>query len=268
VSDLLVLCYHAISEEWPSDLSVTPAQLEAQLRHLLGHGYQGATFTAALEGNRPRRTVVVTFDDGYRSVLELGFPVLRAAGLPGTVFVPTALVGSGMPMSWPGIDHWADGPYANELLPLAWEELGTLADAGWEIGSHSRSHAHLTALDDAELDLELSGSRSDCERRTGRPCTSISYPFGDIDARVVAAARQAGYRAAATLSNRRHRPRPLEWPRIGFSREDSLARFRRQTSPLVRTLRTSPAGPAADRAYGTLVRALRRRRGTVRPGAS
>lgn len=258
MSDVLVLCYHAVSERWPSDLAVTPAQLHAQLSHLLARGYRGATFTAAVTQPPARKTLAVTFDDGYRSVRERALPVLERLGVPATVYVPTAWAGSDRPMTWPGIDQWAGGPWEDELRPLSWDELRRLGRAGWEIGSHTRTHPHLTGLDDARLLDELAGSRQHCERETGRPCTSIAYPYGDADARVIAAADRAGYRAGAALPLRAHRPRALEWPRLGVTREDSLARFRRQSSPLVRRLLSSPAGPIAERAYGSVARRLRR----------
>jgi peptidoglycan/xylan/chitin deacetylase (PgdA/CDA1 family) len=258
VSDILVLCYHAVSERWPADLAVTPSQLEDQLRYLLRRGYRGATFTGALTRPVTGRTLAVTFDDAFRSVFDLAFPLLRRLSLPATVFVPTAFAGTERPMSWPGIDHWSGGPYAAELMPLSWDELRELAAAGWEVGSHSRTHPRLTRLDDAALAREVSASREDCEQRLGQPCTSIAYPFGDVDARVLAAVDRAGFQAGAALGDRPHRGSQLEWPRFGVSREDSIARFRRQVSPFVRRLRTSFVGPAADRAYASLLGALRR----------
>ena len=82
VSDTLILCYHAVSDGWPSGLSVTPAALEEPPRE---------------------RTMSVTFDDSFRSVIELARPVLRELGVPGTVFVPTSFVGSEQPMQWSDI---------------------------------------------------------------------------------------------------------------------------------------------------------------------
>jgi peptidoglycan/xylan/chitin deacetylase (PgdA/CDA1 family) len=257
VTGPLALCYHAVSERWPSELAVTPDALHAQLSQLVGRGYAAATFTTAVTRGGGR-TLAVTFDDGYRSVLELAFPVLQQLGLPGTVYVPTAWPGQQRPMRWPGIDQWVGSPWEDELRPLSWDELRRLANAGWEIGSHTRTHPHLTELPAPLLDEELAVSRRDCERALGGPCTSIAYPYGDVDARVVQAARRAGYLAGAALPRRAHGARTFEWPRIGVTRDDSLARFRRQTSPVVRRLLASPAGPAAERAYGAVARRVRR----------
>jgi peptidoglycan/xylan/chitin deacetylase (PgdA/CDA1 family) len=56
-------------------------------------GYEARTFLDAIAASAPGKHLAVTFDDGYRSVFELAFPILRAAGMPATVFVPTALIG-------------------------------------------------------------------------------------------------------------------------------------------------------------------------------
>ena len=256
MSDVFVLCYHAVSERWPADFAVTPGELEGQLQHLVDRGYRGVTFTEAVTRSDPGRVVAVTFDDAFRSVLELARPILDRLGMPATMFAPTEFVGTGRPMAWPGIDEWVESPYSAELLPLTWEELTELSDAGWEIGSHSQTHPRLTQLDDAALERELRESKAECERRLARPCTSIAYPFGDVDERVVGAAARAGYRAGAALDVRSSQV--LAWPRLSVTREDSIARFRRQASPIVRRLRMSRVGPAADRAYAALRQQLRR----------
>ncbi len=242
---VLVLCYHALSEQWPAALAVRPGRLEAQLRLLRLRGYRGATFYEAVTSPPAAKTVAITFDDAFRSVAELAFPILARAGMPGTVFVPTAFADSGRPLHWAGIDHWSDGSYASELAGLTWEELRGLVDAGWEIGSHTRSHPRLTELDDDALAAELEQSRASCERETGQPCRSLAYPYGDVDARVIAAARRAGYEVAAGLPARPGPSLPLAWPRVGVYHADALWRFHAKTVPLVRRLRADRRRAAA-----------------------
>jgi peptidoglycan/xylan/chitin deacetylase (PgdA/CDA1 family) len=234
-ADALVLCYHALSERFPAQLSTTPERFSRQLRSLARRGYRGITFYELVRGT-PGRTVAVTFDDGYRSVLDLGLPILRELGWPATIFVPTDLVGGDAPMNWPGIDHWLGGKYESELLPLSWEQLDTLAGHGWEIGSHTSSHPHLTSLADAALSHELEASKQACERRLGRACQSLAYPYGDVDERVVAAAAKAGYETAAALPGRFGQRSPLRWPRVGIYHKDTQARFALKCSPPVRRL--------------------------------
>lgn len=246
MSDLLVLCYHAVSERWPAALSITPDAFERQLRFLTDRGYRGATFSAALASAPAERTVVVTFDDAYRSVLELALPIMSRLGLPASVYVPTDWPERGEPMTWSGIDQWRAGPHESKLACMSWGELGELLEAGWEVGSHTRSHPHLTQVEDAALADELEGSRQAVRERLSIECDSLAYPYGDADERVVAAAAAAGYRFAGTLPHRFHRARPLYWPRVGVYHDDSFRRWRLKVSPAVRRVRSSRAWDVLD----------------------
>ena len=256
VPDLLVLSYHAVSESWPAALSVTPERFERQMGALVGAGYRGATLSDAASEPPAGKTLAVTFDDGYRSVLTHAFPVLERLRLPATVFVPTDFVGTEEPMSWPGVDHWLGGRHERELVPLSWAELRTLSSSGWEIGSHTCTHPHLTRLDDDRLADELGRSRARCESELGLPCRSLAYPFGDHDARVVASTRAAGYHYACVVPHRLSRPAPLEWPRIGIYHADGQLAFLLKVSPAVRRLRALPFLQPLDRARRSVRRRL------------
>jgi peptidoglycan/xylan/chitin deacetylase (PgdA/CDA1 family) len=249
LGDVLVLCYHAVSPDWPAQLSVTPERLQRQLEFLVRQGYQGATFHEAVTSSESGKKLVVTFDDAYLSVYDLAYPILSSLGLPGTIFVVTDFAESGRTLGWSGIDHWLDGPHRPELRSLSWSQLRELAGAGWEIGSHTRTHPMLTTLDDAELVRELGESRETCETELGRPCSSLAYPYGDVDSRVAAAAVAAGYLAAAALPGQFVRGGgPMMWPRLGIYRKDSLLRFRVKVSPSTRRLRQALSrGEAHDR---------------------
>jgi peptidoglycan/xylan/chitin deacetylase (PgdA/CDA1 family) len=239
--NLIVLCYHALSEDWNASLSVTPEQFEFQIGLLASRGYRGARFTEAALAEGPGKTVAITFDDGYRSVIELARPILDRHGFPGTVFVPTSHVDTGKPMAWDGIDHWLGGPHEAELMPMSWQQLRSLADDGWEIGSHTLSHRHLPTLRDSELRAELVESRRECASQMGSDCTSIAFPYGDSDARVLREAQAAGYSAAAMLSTQLNRESRFACPRIGVYQVDDRRAFRMKVSPTVRRLRRSRA---------------------------
>lgn len=250
MDDLLILCYHAVSEDWPTEFAVSPGQLDSQLRSLTGRGYRPATLSDALDRAPDGKTLVVTFDDAFASVLERAFPVLEALAVPATVFVPTAYVSDGEALQWSSMGQWADTPFADELRCMSWADLRSLAEAGWEIGSHSHTHPDLTSLGDEELDRELRSSRACCEEQLGRPCRTLAYPFSAYDSRVMDRARAAGYEAAAILDNHLAIPQgslvrpggngePFGLLREGVYRGDSGARLRAKTSPLVRRARAS-----------------------------
>jgi peptidoglycan/xylan/chitin deacetylase (PgdA/CDA1 family) len=239
-TDTLVLAYHAVSGTWPSTLAVSPRGFEGQIATLLDRGYRSVTFHDAVHGRPAGKRLAVTFDDAYLSVLENAFPVLDRLGVLATVFVPTDYAGSGRPMRWDGIEQWGDGSQAPELIPISWARLAELRDAGWEVGSHTRSHPHLTRIGDEDLDAELRGSKRACEERLEVPCRSLAYPYGEHDDRVVAAAQRAGYSAAGTLPSSLQAAGPLRWPRIGiYPADEARRRFEAKVSPLARALRSS-----------------------------
>jgi peptidoglycan/xylan/chitin deacetylase (PgdA/CDA1 family) len=226
MSELLVLCYHAVSSSWDDSLAVTPDALERQLTSLLRRGWSGTTFRQAVLDPPAGRALAVTFDDAFASVHELALPILERLGLPGTVFAPTGYVTSGERFRWPGVDHWQATAHAAELAPMSWQKLGELSDRGWEIGSHTQTHPRLTELDDHALDRELAASREEQVRRLGRPADTIAYPYGDVDDRVVEHARVAGYLAGAALARELRFGEVHRWPRVGVYRKDSWWRFR------------------------------------------
>lgn len=236
---MLVLCYHALSARWPAPLASTPQQLRSHLEHLAGHGFVGATFTDAVLGRAGGRAVAITFDDAYRSVLEIGAPILEEIGWPATVFVPTSFPARREPMCWDGIDHWLGTEHEDELLPLDWDELRGLRDRGWEIGSHTCSHPHLPSIGDADLRRELEDSRATVLEEIGS-CASIAYPYGELDDRVVRATRAAGYTTGAALADRADvLSETLRWPRVGVYRPDEPRRFRLKISRPARRLARS-----------------------------
>ena len=256
-ADTLILCYHAISVQWPEALAIKPEQLRAQLEWLVGRGYRGVTFSEAAMAPASFPTVAITFDDAFSSVLEQAAPLMASLGLPGTVFVVTDFADSCRSLAWEGIDHWAGGDHETELRGMSWPELKRLEQAGWEIGSHTLTHPRLTTLCDDKLARELRQSRTACEQALGHAVTSIAYPYGDVDTRVVRATAAAGYTAGAGLPILLTPRAALDWPRIGIYRADSLTRFRVKASPLARRIRTVLAP-----AEGAVRRRRRRHRST------
>jgi peptidoglycan/xylan/chitin deacetylase (PgdA/CDA1 family) len=244
----LVLCYHAVSDHWTDRLAVPPGALERQIRWLLRIGYRGATAEEAL-ANR-RRALHVTFDDAYRSVAA-ALPVLRALGVPATIFACTAYADDGRSLDVPEL-RGRDADRPGELATMTWEMLAKARSQGFTIGSHTVSHPHLTRLSDGELRGELEESRARLEDRLGERCRLLAYPFGEEDERVRAAARAAGYEAAYALHSA-HRPRDrFALPRVDVYRRDHDFRFLLKALPTGR-----PATSAADGLRKVVSRASR-----------
>lgn len=244
--DPWILCYHGISSSWSNPTAVSPSAFRRQIQHLVRRGYSGTTLSglaAKAEDAAASRRVAVTFDDGYRSILQAK-PILDEFGFPATVFVVTSFAESGELLSWPGVDHWLTGPEAEEMRPLVWEELDELAAAGWEVGSHTVTHPWLTALDEEALGRELAESRATIANRLGR-CDVFAYPYGAFDARISRAARAAGYRVACAVAAGR-RGDLFALQRVGVYERDTPLRLRVKLSllgMLQRRVISPPAPP-------------------------
>src|SRR5919199_1925891 len=120
--------------------------------------------------------VALTFDDGFANFASLAAPLLLAHGLPVTLFVVTARVGS--------TNAWG-GRAALEVptLPLLdWDALGRLAERGVRLGAHGRHHRRLATATDAEVVDEVCGSAEDLEARMSTRPTAFAYPYGSVSA--------------------------------------------------------------------------------------
>ena len=234
----VVLAYHAIEDVDDAvigDWCVAPEHFERQIDALTDAGFTFVSLgdlLAALDGvPLPARAALLTFDDAYASLLTAAAPVLEARGIPAVVLVVSDQVG--------GWNEWDARRGAAKLPLLSAAELGELADRGWAIGAHSRTHAHLTQADDATLARELEQPLRDL-RALGLPVEPVlAYPHGEHDARVRAATRRAGYTAAFALEGRRPAGSRFAVPRI---------EVRRDTTPesLVATALQPPRHPARE----------------------
>ena len=244
----LALCYHALSDTWHSDLAVTEAQFEQQIRFFVRRGYRGVTFSE-LERARlahvPDRMVAITFDDGFRSVLRAR-AILSRYRFRATVFVVTSFVSTDRPLAWPGLDV---GSLAtpDELMSLTWDDCTDLRQDGWEIGSHTVTHPVLPVLADSALGRELQDSRAAIVDALGE-CRSLAYPFGRADERVARAAAAAGYESACTLGFATSFDGPHLRPRVGVVRSDSFRRMRLKAHPLTNAIRRTPLAQLAEHA--------------------
>ena len=243
----LLLCFHAVDDGWPDPgLCLPVARFESVVSQLDDAGYRGETFSTVAVARGGERLVAITFDDAFASVATAAAPILEARGWPGTVFVPTAtLDGDAL--------HWID-PEVQQRHPTATRQLApadvrALAERGWEVGSHSHTHPLLSRLSDTELRDELAVSREILRSLVGA-CDSISYPWGEVDDRVVEASRRAGYVVGSGLSGRFTWSDPLRVPRVAVSAIDDSLRFTLKASGLHWRLRSTGVWPAVEALRG------------------
>ena len=146
-------------------------------------------------GVNERPCVHVTFDDGYADNLDFAIPLLVERGIPCTYFVASQFVARQCPFPH---DVACNAP----LRPNSPEQLRRMAAWGIEIGAHTRTHADLGRIGDADqLIQEIVGSRQELESMVGRPVHYFAFPYGqqrNLNQQAFAVARQHGLLGACS----------------------------------------------------------------------
>lgn len=233
---LAVLAYHGVDD---------PERFGRHLDHLkqAASPVSLAEVLSAFAGRTslPRRAVLVTFDDGHRSVLDAGLPLLRERGVPGVAFVVAGLVDSDRPYWWTEVIQLAErGGHTGEAqgvspqdlvralkrvpdgrrraaleelrgsasepadpsAQLSAVDLKSLESGGVTIGNHTWSHPCLSRCTDEACRSEIEESHRVLSNLLGHEPTAFAYPDGDRDPRAAAILRDLGYRAAFLFDHR------------------------------------------------------------------
>jgi peptidoglycan/xylan/chitin deacetylase (PgdA/CDA1 family) len=228
-----VLAYHAVASCPASDddhlLFVSPTAFEAQMEYL-ARRRQVVTLVEAVSGPRPRGrpAVAITFDDGYRSVLEHALPVLERFGFPATVFVPTRYIGDQ--------NRW-NPPSACPLTIMSTDELRDAEARGLAVESHGHAHLDLSNANEDEARDDLAQSVAILRTVTGRQPRFLAYPFATASPSAQRVAETLGFVAAFNVSGRDRGP--FARGRVPASRLDPPWLFGLQTSGHYLALRHS-----------------------------
>lgn len=184
-----VLCYHRFGTDLKNKLVISGPEFEKQMAYLQAQGYRVITLARLeefLNGDKPLppRAVVITIDDGYKSVYEVAFPILRSHGFPATLFIYTDYIGGGSGA-------------------LTWDELKEMEASGLiDTQNHTKSHADLPALLPTGADKvrgELLVPVDLIGRKLGHPSPYLAYPYGKTAPEVIALAREARLRLGLTV---------------------------------------------------------------------
>jgi len=169
-----ILMYHSISDNLFGmshpyyQINTLPALFSQQMRWLRNSGYRTMGLEEAwvgLESGKDlSKTVVLTFDDGYRDFYTDALDVLKQCGFTATIFLTTDRIRKHSACI-EGADY------------LTWSEVRTLHEEGMHFGSHTVTHADLRSLYPDQLEYELGRSKEIIEQNLGMPVDSFSYPF-------------------------------------------------------------------------------------------
>jgi len=191
-----ILMYHSISDTPNDQLAVPPKQFEQQIDWLINDSFKIISLEEAVRrmrrrpGLNLRKTVVLTFDDGYNDFLHNAAPILQKHCLPATIFIVMGRVGK--------LSTWDTSEVARKTLN--WKEICQVKKLGFSIGSHSMTHPSLVALGQRTLLHEIGESLRMLKEIIGEQFCAFAYPFGQFSMREKEAVAKAGCHCA--LKNR------------------------------------------------------------------
>lgn len=190
-----VLCYHQFTEESQSNnkMVVTRAEFERQMDYLAANNYNVLALSdlgSFLNGEKelPLKSVVITIDDGYKSYLDVAYPILKKYDFPSTMFVYPDFIGAGPALKWQDVTFLSKSPLV-------------------DIQSHSKTHGSLSPLPLGETDkdylsrlkVEVEGAEKILSRRTHQKINHFAYPYGNSSLEIMDLLEQNDYALAVTV---------------------------------------------------------------------
>lgn len=180
-----ILLYHHVNGDFTdSRYRVSIPDFRDQMQALSDQGYTAITISTLLDallygGELPEKPIVITFDDGHHSVFEYAFPIMQAHGFPGVFYIVANRI--------------YDVP---DFVNI--EQITTMVDAGWEIGSHGYTHVDITK-NHASAAYEVGQSRADLKAALNTEVNTFAYPYGEVDPFVAQNVSNAQYQAGMGL---------------------------------------------------------------------
>jgi len=140
----------------------------------------------------------LSFDDGFRNNFTNALPIMKKYKVPAIFFVPSSLIEA----SEEDIKNYCLNTtrYNAVIEMLKWDDLREMISQGYEIGSHTKTHARFSAISSDKLLMEdeIIGSKKELETNLDYECKYISWPYGtlnDADDKSLDMAKTAGYKA-------------------------------------------------------------------------
>ena len=176
-----VLMYHSIKYEAGNPVRMSTERFEAQMNWLSRNGYTTLTinqlFNHILKKTRfPEKSIVITFDDGYRDNYTNAYPILKKYRINATVFMIS--------------DATSHNDYLTE------EQIKEMSLSGIDVQSHSVHHPHMDELSSEKQYKELKDSKEYIEKLTGKEVEYFAFPFGRYNNETIQMLKTLGYKMA------------------------------------------------------------------------
>ncbi len=225
-----ILMYHRIADV-PGDRNALPVEkFIDQLDYLSQNGYHSVTMEDVYlhytkQKKLPSKSVLLTFDDGYKDNFVTALPLLKKYRMTAVVF-PIA--------NWMGKANQWENFHKEATMTMSVTELQAWRDSGMEIASHTVNHPFLSTCKGSQLQDELIHSKQRLTKLLKVPIDFLCYPYGNFNLATILAAKNAGYKAAFAIFDQV----PL-WnidvyalPRIQISARQSINEFKLKVSKI------------------------------------
>jgi len=228
-----ILMYHMVREHISgkkfNSLRILPAMFDRQIKYLKENGWHSFTISEAITNRDklPEKSVIITFDDGYKDNLINALPILKKYNFKATIY----LVNDRHDRDWSGYRKSKnEGAGLKDEPKLSDDEVRELIKSGLiEIGAHTVTHANLSTLGNDDSHKEICRSKELIEKEFNIMCGSFAYPFGLYKNSDVLNVENCGYTNAVTTKNGIADLKNcslFEIPRITISGKDNFLSFK------------------------------------------
>jgi peptidoglycan/xylan/chitin deacetylase (PgdA/CDA1 family) len=197
-----ILMYHQIANHQHgarfNGLRVPPEMFDKQLQWLVQNNWKFLTMADLVkqQENIPKKSVVLTFDDGYLDNLTNALPIMKKYNARATLYL--VIDRHDNDWSTKKKKHHDSGELARDPK-LNDQQVTELLESGcFELGGHTHTHANLNSLDQKQKIAEIKNSKIKLEQLFNTKVTSFAYPFGIYSEQDVSIVEQSGYSSAVT----------------------------------------------------------------------
>ena len=190
-----ILVYHNFSKLKSDKTAVSQDDFEAQMKYLKQNNYHVVSMDQLLDfidykEQLPEKSIVLTFDDAWRSIFDIALPILIKYGFKATFFIYTDFIGGGKAMTW--------------------KQIETLSKIGYDIQCQTKTHRNLAVPTKNEsfkeyfksIEMEISYPKQLLKKNLNIDCKYLAYPYGETNNLVIAMLKKHGYRAAFTIERK------------------------------------------------------------------
>jgi len=188
-----ILLYHSINND-KSNLSLSLEDFEKQIKFLNKTGFQTVSFDGI--NKNKKKTIIITFDDGYKDTYQFALPILKKYNFKATCFLVSNLIGK--KNFW---DSLRDDFISKDLMNT--DDINEWIKNGMLIGSHSHNHDDLTKLNKFDLEKDLDFSKKTLEDKFGIEINNFCYPFGRVNKYVYESVKKK-FNKAVTINRSRY----------------------------------------------------------------